>query len=102
MIQLIDTLPDRKAYWSIGDQVLRSATSVGANLAEATGALSRRDYINFYSISLKSANETKYWLALIRDSKKADSLLADELLREAEELSRMIAASILTLKGKKA
>jgi four helix bundle protein len=101
IIKFIDTLPDRKAYWSLGDQLLRAATSVGANLVEATGSASKRDFLKFYYIALKSANESKFWLALIRDSGKGDSRLAQELLEEAKQLAKMIAASILTIKGKR-
>ena len=101
VIKLIDTLPNKKAYRSIGDQMLRSATSIGANIIEATGSLSKREFIRFYSIALKSANETKFWLCLIRDSRKGDVKMASNLLQEANELSKMIGASILTMKGKR-
>jgi four helix bundle protein len=99
-IKIIDTLPNQKAYWSLGDQLLRSATSIGANLLEATGALTKKDFLNFYSIALKSANETKFWLGLIRDSGKGDEKLAQELLNEVQEIAKMIGASILTIKEK--
>jgi four helix bundle protein len=99
-IKIIDTLPNQKAYWSLGDQLLRSATSIGANLLEATGALTKKDFLNFYSIALKSANETKFWLGLIRDSGKGDEKLAQELLNEVQEIAKMISASILTIKEK--
>ena len=98
---MIDTLPNKKAYWSLGDQILRSATSIGANIVEATGSLSKKEFIRFYSIALKSANETKFWLCLIRDSQKGNIKMASKLLQEANELSKMIGASILTMKGKR-
>jgi len=101
IIKLIDTLPNQKAYWSLGDQLLRSATSIGANIIEATGSLSKKEFIRFYSIGLKSANETKFWLSLIRDSHKGDDKTAGSLLIEADELSKMIGASILTMRGKR-
>jgi len=101
VIKLIDTLPNKKAYWSLGDQVLRSATSIGANIIEATGSLSKKEFIRFYSIALKSANETKFWLCLIRDSQKGNIKMTNKLLQEANELSKMIGASILTMKGKR-
>ncbi|PIZ48107.1 four helix bundle protein, partial [candidate division WWE3 bacterium CG_4_10_14_0_2_um_filter_41_14] len=69
VIKFINKLPNKRLYWVIGDQLLRSATSIGANLIEAKGASSTKDFINFYSYSLKSANETVYWLNLLRDSK---------------------------------
>lgn len=69
VISLVDTLPNKKAAWIITDQLLRAAMSVGANLIEGSAASSRLEYKKFYEIALKSANETKYWPCLLRDSK---------------------------------
>ena len=60
IIKFLNSLPNKKVYWIIGDQLLRSATSVGANIVEAKSAHSKKDFIKFFEISLKSANETKY------------------------------------------
>jgi len=68
---------------------------------EAQGATSRKDYANFFSHALKSANETKFWLGLLRDSGKAEKEVTDKLLKEVTELAKILATSILTLKGKK-
>jgi four helix bundle protein len=57
-IRLINTLPDKRTFWSVSDQLLRSATSIGANIVEAKSASSKRDYIKYFEIALKSANET--------------------------------------------
>ena len=85
----------------ISKQVLRSATSIGANIVEAQSGSSRKDFANFYSHALKSANETKYWLELLKEANKCDVGQADALLKEVNELSNMLASSILTLKNKK-
>jgi four helix bundle protein len=61
IIQLIRELPEKRVYWAISDQLMRSATSIGANITEAKSASSKRDFIKYYEIALKSANETKYW-----------------------------------------
>ncbi|MGC8776158.1 MAG: four helix bundle protein [Minisyncoccia bacterium] len=82
-------------------QLLRSATSVGANIIEAQAGSTKKDFANFFSYALKSANETKFWLCLLRDSGKADKEKINRLLQEATELANIIGASILTLKGKK-
>lgn len=99
-IQLIDTLANKRSSWIISDQLLRSATSIGANLVEAGASSSRLEFKKFHEIALKSANETKYWLGLLRDSQKADINKVNELLEEVNQLSNMIAAGILKLKGK--
>jgi four helix bundle protein len=101
IIAFVDTLPKGQTSSVLADQLLRSATSIGANLVEAQGAGSRKDYAHFFSYALKSANETKFWLGLLRDSGKAEEEAADKLLREVTELSKIIASSILTLKGKR-
>ncbi len=101
VIRFLTTLPEKKVYWTISDQLMRSATSVGANIIEGKSASSRKDFIKFYEIALKSANETKYWLGLLRDATDADKPAARALLLEAEEISRMLGASIITLKNKK-
>lgn len=94
-------MPKGQVSSVIGDQLLRSATSIGANVVEAQGAASRKDYANFFSHALKSANETKFWFGLLRDSGKAKKEATDKLLKEATELAKILATSIITLKGKK-
>jgi len=101
IIELIEQLPKGQASYIISDQLLRSATSIGANIVEAHAAVSRKDYINFFAHALKSANETKFWLGLLRDSGKATGKSSDRLQKETEEIANILAASILTLKGKR-
>lgn len=100
-MELVNSLPRSRAYNSLGDQLFRSASSIGANVIEAKSASSKKDFINFYQIALKSANETKYWLALVRDLDCADTELAKKLLKEVTEIANILGASILTLKGKR-
>jgi len=100
-IKLIHDLPEKRIYWTVSDQLLRSATSIGANIVEAKSASSKKDFIRFYEIALKSANETKYWLGLLRDALDVDKDRVNKLLKEAIELSNILAASLLTMKGKK-
>ncbi len=85
----------------IANQLLRSATSIGANIVEAQASSSKKDFVNFINHALKSANETKYWLGLLRDCGKADHKNTDKLLREAMEISKLLGSSILVFKGKK-
>ncbi|MGN6615794.1 MAG: four helix bundle protein [Ilyomonas sp.] len=88
-----------KVYNSLFDQLVRSATSIGANVVEGRAGSSKRDWRNFYVIALKSANETKYWLCLIRDTIEADKMKLNELIKEANELSKIIATIIINSKG---
>ena len=101
VIEFIDALPQNASTTVITNQLLRSATSIGSNIIEAKAASSRRDFTNFFSHSLKSANESLYWLGLLRDAKKINNPQLEYLLNETKELANMLGSSILTLKGKK-
>ncbi len=101
VISFINQLPNKRAFWVMADQLLRAATSIGANTIEAQAASSRRDFVKFYEIALKSANETKYWLSLLRDAYPETKEECEVLLQEVTEISNMLGASLLTLKGKK-
>ena len=101
IIKVLEPLPNQRVYWVIADQLLRSDTSIGANVVEAKSASSKRDFIKFYEIALKSANETKYWLALLRDGTPTNKTQVNTLIAEAVELSNILGSSLLTLKGKR-
>lgn len=83
-----------KVYQSLFDQLIRSASSIGANLVEGKAGSSRKDWRNYHHIGLKSANETKYWLCLIRETLDVDKAKANQLIKEADEISRIIASII--------
>jgi four helix bundle protein len=100
VINFIQITKFERIYFSIFDQLLRSATSVGANLVEGRSGSSTNDFIKFYTISLKSANETKYWLCLIRDTMEIDKNKVQDLIQEADELSKIIASIIVSIKMK--
>ncbi|MDE3237119.1 MAG: four helix bundle protein [Bacteroidota bacterium] len=88
-----------KIYSSLFDQLIRSATSIGANVVEGRAGSSKKDWQKFLNIALKSANETKYWLCLIRDT--IDDIAKNkinELIKEADEISKIIASIIINSK----
>jgi four helix bundle protein len=99
IINLISKSQTERLYFSILDQLLRSATSIGANVVEAKAGSSKKDFRNFYTIALKSANETKYWLCLIRDTEviKIDKELVKGLLKEVDEISKIIASIVINM-----
>jgi len=100
IISLTDTLPNKRSSWIIQDQLIRSATSIGANLIEAKASSSRLEFKKFYEIALKSANETKYWLGLLKDTRIADEEKINKILEEVTEISNMLAAGVMKLKRK--
>ena len=99
IVNFISQVHYEKIHYSIFDQLIRSATSIGANVVEGKGGSTRRDFKNFYTIALKSANETKYWICLIRDTEitKADKETLNRLIKEADEISKIIASIIINL-----
>lgn len=84
-----------RVYTSLFDQLIRSATSIGANVVEGRAGSSKRDWKKFFIIALKSANETKYWLCLIRDTMEIDAAKVGLLLKELEEIANIIASIII-------
>ena len=101
IIRLCNEIRKDRNLWSIADQLIRSATSIGANVIEAKASSSKRDYIKFFEIALKSANETKYWLILIQEScpNLQDKILKP--MREIDEIANIIGAGVLTMKNKR-
>ena len=86
VIGFMDRLPVEEASRIISDQLLRSTTSIGANVIEGQAASSRKDYTNFFSYALKSANECKFWLGLLRDSGRGDKGIVNALLGKPRRL----------------
>jgi len=101
LIKFIDKLPKDSVCSVMGKQLLRSGTSILANYIEANSSSSKKDFINFFTHSLKSANESKVWLCLLRDTSKGDQKELQWLLNELVEIANIIASGILTMKGKR-
>ena len=84
-----------RIFHSLFDQLVRSACSIGANMVEGVASRTIKDWRHFHTIALKSANETKYWLCLIRDTQQIDKNEINVLLKEAKEISNIIASIII-------
>lgn len=97
--KLSNYLKEKKEY-SLADQVLRSGTSIGANLAECLSAESTDDYIHKLAIARKEGNETVFWLKLQRKAGLLEEALYVSLKNDCDELLRMMSATITTLKKK--
>jgi four helix bundle protein len=76
-------------------QIVRSGTSIGANVHESKGGTSKKDFSHYFSIALKSANETIYWLNLLKDTNSNSTVKAEELLTELEEISKVLAKIVI-------
>lgn len=101
ILELFDSIDSKKrSVWVIEDQLIRSATSIGANLVEARASSSRLEFKKFYEIALKSANETVYWLNLLKDAKLSTVQKVDPLLDECIQISKMLGTGVIKLKTK--
>jgi four helix bundle protein len=100
VVSLVRSLPRTLEARELGRQLLRSGTSVGANVEEADGAESKRDFVHKMSIARKEARETCYWLRLLQvtGQEKEES---EALLGEADQLVRILTAIIRNAKKKK-
>lgn len=101
IIRFLENLPKDYISDTLGKQLLRSATSIGANIVEAQASSSKKDFANFYSYALKSANESKFWIGLLKDSNRAFGDKINIILNETVELANILASSILTIRGKR-
>jgi four helix bundle protein len=94
VIRFVGTMPRNVAGYQLGKQLIRSGTSIGANLEEADGAESKRDFIHKASISRKEARETLFWLRLCSENNLGDGHICRELLTECDEIRRILSAII--------
>lgn len=98
IIRLYQYLVNEQREYVMSKQILRSATSVGANLHESINAQSKADFIHKRSISLKEADETQYWLTLLFESEYINQELYSSLYTDIGEIIAMLSRSIKTAK----
>ena len=101
IVQLYKYLTFEMKEFVLSKQVLRSGTSVGANVTEGNQAQSKLDFIHKLAIALKEAVETEYWLSLLRDGEFISDSQAEPLILDCKELQRILTASIKTAKSKR-
>ena len=98
IVNLYKFLISEKKEYVLSKQILRSGTSIGANIAEASQGQSKPDFVHKLSISLKEAFETQYWIELLRDSEYLEVKFSDSLIIDCCELQKILTASIKTAK----
>lgn len=89
----------KKVELGLCSQILNSGTAIGANVEEAVGAASRKDFINKLQIAYKEARETKYWLRLLKDSELVEKKLAESFLKDCEEILKILTTILNSSKG---
>ena len=90
-------LSETKKEFVFSKQLLRSGTSIGANISEANGAISKADFKAKISIAYKECLETKYWLSLLKDTGYINEKAFESIYLDAEEISKMLWKTIKTL-----
>jgi len=101
VIKFLEGLEYKQSIKIISDQLIRCITSIGANIVEAKSSSSKKEFLNYFQIALKSANETKYWLAILKELLPESKEQLNRFLKEVDEISKIIGTSVLTMKGKR-
>ena len=101
IIAVCDGVDTRKGRSVLVNQIVRSATSIGANINEANYAASKSDFINKLHIALKECIETEYWIEMLSGSNAINEQTARELLQDCGIIHRMLAKSLTTAKANK-
>lgn len=91
-------LTKEKREFLLSKQLIRSGTSIGANIAEANGAVSKADFSNKVGIAYKECLETKYWLSLLKDTDYIDNKSFEAIFTKADEIGRILFSIIRTSK----
>ena len=99
IVKLCKFLENSQKEHIISKQIIRSGTSIGANINEAQYGNSKADFISKLHISLKEAAETEYWLRLLNKSEYVDEKLFKSLLDDCLELKKLLVSSINTAKN---
>ncbi|WP_266364366.1 four helix bundle protein [Tellurirhabdus rosea] len=96
VVNLHKWLMQQQVPYKLAEQLLKSGTSIGANLEEATGGFSRKEFAAKIGISYKEARETRFWLRLLQATNYLDERMASSMLSDCEELIKILAAIQLT------
>ena len=99
IIKLYQFLVKDKKEFVLSKQILRCGTSIGANVEEAIGGQSKKDFFAKLSISYKEARETHYWLRLLFDTDYIDKRMKDSLLQDIEEILKIIGSIQKTIRN---
>ncbi len=97
IVRLYQYLNDEKSEYVLSKQLLRSGTSIGANLAEAECAISRKDFLSKVYIALKECSETTYWLELLYETDYLSEQEYQSMNLDCEELRKMLSSTTKTL-----
>ena len=98
IVKLHKYLKDEKKEYVLSKQVLRCGTSIGANVEEAIGGRTKKDFVNVLTIAYKEARETKYWLKLLSECEYLEKNLFNSIYNDCDEISKILSSIIISSK----
>ena len=101
IIRLYSYLVDKKKEFVLSKQILRSGTSIGANISEAVCAISKKDFLSKVYVALKESNETQYWLDLLKEAGLISSKQYTDIYKDCNEITKILNATTKTLGGQR-
>lgn len=99
IVKLYKYLSENKNEFVLSKQILKSGTSIGANINEALQAQSKKDFLNKMNISLKECSETKYWLELLYESEYIDTTMMQSVYNDCIEVEKILSSIVKTTKN---
>lgn len=99
LLKISENLRKKPSNFILIDQLVRAGTSIGANIVEGSNSVSKREFVNYFQIALKSASETLYWLSLLKEINMDSKKDLDLLIQECIEIKKIISTIILNTKN---
>jgi four helix bundle protein len=101
VIKFTAGLPEKRIYGAISGELERAVNNIGVSIIDGQAESSKKEVARYYKIALKSANETKYWLALMRDALDGDKVVISRLMKETSELAKLLASNLRSMSASK-
>ena len=101
IVRMYQHLTADKKEFILSKQILRSGTSIGANIEEAEGSISKKEFIAKIQIAYKEAKETRYWIRLLNDTEYIDQNTSQSIMADCDELLRIIVSILKSTKSNK-
>lgn len=98
-VRLVRSMPPGTEGWVVGKQLLKSGTSVGANISEADAALTEREFVSSCNIARRESNETRFWLRLCADEGILSHATAQPAMQEIDEIGRILTTIVRRTRG---
>ena len=99
VVRIVRQMPQGTEAWTIGKQLLKSGTSIGANITEADAALTEAEFVSFCNIARREALETRFWRRLCKDESILPEQIIQSALQESDEIGRILTTIVRRTRG---